>query len=80
MVDHLVVRLLAISLVRVYSLPIFIKMVLVLITFFRLALLIFVQVDAVGLNKLLELLELLTVELDAHFVSSSDQIWMDLHL
>ena len=80
MVDHLVVRLLAISLVRVYSLPIFIKMVLVLITFFRLALLIFVQVDAVGLDELLELLELLTVKLDAHFVSSSDQIWMDLHL
>ena len=80
MVNHLVVRLLAISLVRVYSLPIFIKMVLVLITFFRLALLIFVQVDAVGLDELLELLKLLTVKLDAHFVSSSDQIWMDLHL
>ena len=80
MVDHLVVRLLSVSLVRVDFLPIVVKMMLVLITFFRFALLIFVQVNAISLYVLLKLLELLTVKLNAHFVSSSDQVWMDLHL
>ena len=47
---------------------------------FSLAIFIVIQVYVLLLDKLLQFLDLFAVQVNAHFVCSSNQIWMYLHL
>lgn len=58
----------------------FLQLLLELTVKFRFTLLSVVEVDVLLLDKLLQLMDLLVVQVHTHLVSRRDQIWMNLHL